>query len=434
MLSVLGWTLIHATWEGGATAVLLALVLWLGRRASATTRYVVSLASLMAAAVLPVMTTFATHGTQQVTRAVAIAPPQSVTGSGISSNERSAPGPVSWTTTPRVAGVRTLRDRVNAALPWLDLAWLVGVLLLSIRVIGGVTRVRKLELRARLAGERLREIAQGLADRLGVRAALRVLESADVDAPMVIGWIRPAVVVPVGLLTGFAPAHLEMVIAHELAHIRRYDTLVNLAQTIVETLLFYHPAIWWISARVREEREHCCDDLALAVTGSDRSAYGAMLLQLEESRVEFALTAAATDGSLMKRVKRIVLDTPTRAELGATWIAGASTMLLALGLVVPQRGLAVAPHVNASVPAVMRAQRAASDPARAHEASASPIPVVHSQRRDTMTSRPSRIIAAGVAALAVATAPLRHRHRRTFPGGGRWLQIPPGETPISSPG
>lgn len=419
MLSSLGWTLIHATWESGAIAVLLALVLWLGRRASATTRYAISLVALMTAAVLPVMTTLATRAAQHASPPALIAREQPLVAPQVSSRDHSEPAMAFLARPSHVAVDRTVRARIDAALPWLDFAWLAGVLLLSVRMIGGVARVRKLESHTRFAGGRVRDIAQRLADRLGVRSALRVLESTAVDVPMVIGWVRPAVVVPVGLLTGFSPAQLEMVIAHELSHIRRYDTLVNFAQTIVETLLFYHPAIWWISTRVREEREHCCDDLALAATGSDRSAYGSMLLQLEESRVQFALTAAATDGSLLRRVKRIVLETPPGAEIGATWVAGATTMLLALGLVVPNQELVVARSMNA--PVVARGSHAAADSARARDASVSSIPAVHPPRRDTMTSRPSRVLAAGAAALALATAPLPAQAPPNV--SGRWTLV-----------
>ena len=421
MLSALGWTLIHATWEAGALAVLLALALWIGRRASATTRYAMSLIALMTAAVLPVMTTLATRHASDVSPSISIALPQSAPAARTAASERVGPVRVSRPAAAQAAVVATFGDRVNAALPWLDLAWLVGVLLLSVRIAGGVVRIRRLESHARVAGERVRAVPQCLAQRVGIRAAFRVLESNAVDVPMVIGWVRPAVVVPVGLLTGFAPAHLEMVIAHELAHIRRHDTLVNLAQTIVETLLFYHPAIWWLSARVREEREHCCDDLALAVTGSDRSAYGAMLLQLEESRVEFALTAAATDGSLLRRVKRIVLATPPRAEFGATWVAGATMMLLALALVAPSRELIAARHVNAPVAARPSGpSRPALDSAPTRHTEVPSISAVHSRRRDTVMRHPTRILATAATAVTVAAANLS---AQTPNISGRWTLV-----------
>ena len=93
--------------------------------------------------------------------------------------------------------------------------------------------------------------------------SVRLLESARVSVPIVVGWIKPTLLVPAAVLGGLAPSELEAVLAHELAHIRRHDYLVNLLQSAVETLLFYHPGVWWVSHVVRVEREHCCDDLAV---------------------------------------------------------------------------------------------------------------------------------------------------------------------------
>ena len=100
--------------------------------------------------------------------------------------------------------------------------------------------------------------------------------------PTVIGWLKPVVLLPASALAGLTPRQLEAILAHELAHIRRHDYLVNLLQTLVETLLFYHPAVWWLSRRIRVERENCCDDLAVSLCG-DPVAYAAALADLEGS-------------------------------------------------------------------------------------------------------------------------------------------------------
>src|SRR5438034_11106483 len=105
------------------------------------------------------------------------------------------------------------------------------------------------------------EALERLAARLRVSRPVRVLESAIVQVPAVLGWVRPVILLPASALTGLTPLQLDALLAHELAHVRRYDYLVNLIQSVIETLLFYHPAVWWISGRMRQEREHCCDDL-----------------------------------------------------------------------------------------------------------------------------------------------------------------------------
>jgi HEAT repeat protein len=133
-----------------------------------------------------------------------------------------------------------------------------------------------------------------------------LLESALVRVPTVIGWLRPFILLPVGALTGLTTRQLEAIIAHELAHIRRHDYLINLLQAVVETLLFYHPAVWWVSRRIRQEREHCCDDLAVAVCG-DPLIYARALLEMEQLRAAGPqLAMAANGGLLMNRIQRLV--------------------------------------------------------------------------------------------------------------------------------
>ena len=146
-----------------------------------------------------------------------------------------------------------------------------------------------------------------------------------------LGWVRPVILLPASALTGLTPLQLEALLAHELAHVRRYDYLVNLVQSVIETLLFYHPAVWWISARVRDEREHCCDDLAVAVCG-DPHFYASALLGMERLRVTTpTLALSAAGGSLMGRVRRLVAPPPL--EIFPRWTAGvlAASLVLAAG-------------------------------------------------------------------------------------------------------
>src|SRR5580693_5112634 len=139
----------------------------------------------------------------------------------------------------------------------------------------------------------------------------RWLVSALVQAPVVVGWLKPVVLVPVGALAGLPPEQIEALLAHELAHIRRHDYLVNILQSIAEALLFYHPAVWWISNHIRNERELCCDDVAVAISG-DAFIYARALVDLEQYRPAHLNPAlAANGGSLRERIGRL-LGQPTR--------------------------------------------------------------------------------------------------------------------------
>src|SRR6185295_2411884 len=126
-----------------------------------------------------------------------------------------------------------------------------------------------------------------------------------VQAPTVVGWLRPVVLVPVGALAGLPADQVEALLLHELAHIRRHDYLVNILQNVAESLLFYHPAVWWISGHIRAERELCCDDMAVFVCG-DSLSYARALAQLESFRPAQVSALAANGGSLADRIARLL--------------------------------------------------------------------------------------------------------------------------------
>jgi len=189
-------------------------------------------------------------------------------------------------------------SRVSAwaepAMPYAVAVWLAGVLACSMWHVGGWLKVQRLrrvgQPLADGPNERQWQVGAGrLADALGIHRTVRLLKLAgaaasDLAGPVVVGVLRPAVMIPAAIVTGLAPNQVEAILAHELAHIRRHDYLVNLLQTLAETLLFYHPAMWWASARIRAERENCCDDLAASAVGDGRT-YAAALAALAEVAV-----------------------------------------------------------------------------------------------------------------------------------------------------
>jgi beta-lactamase regulating signal transducer with metallopeptidase domain len=221
-------------------------------------------------------------------------------------------------------------------LPWLVGAWAIGVFGFSLRLLGGWLWIRWLVRRgSRPVEERWVESLKRLQHRLQIGRPVRLLESARLQVPLAVGWLRPVILLPVTALTGLPSDQLEAILAHELAHIRRYDYVVNLAQSVVETLLFYHPAAWWISARIRAEREHCCDDWAVEVCG-DRLIYARALAALEVRRsTGWLLAPSARDGSLLFRIRRL-LGASSPVERPASGLAGtlvlATVALLVVGL------------------------------------------------------------------------------------------------------
>jgi beta-lactamase regulating signal transducer with metallopeptidase domain len=231
-------------------------------------------------------------------------------------------------------GIATLRQAASAAEPWLVVVWLAGVVLLSLRLAMGWGAIEQLRHRwTSPAPGAVAESLRDIAGRLKLSRPVRVVTSAAVRVPTALGLFRPVILMPLASLSGFSPREIEAMLAHELAHIRRHDYLVNLMQSLAETLLFYHPAVWWIGRTVRAERENCCDDLAVAATGSARH-YARALLHLEEVRsapVQFAL--AADGASLSRRIVRLLSDREDhfRAPRVGACLLGAAALLILLG-------------------------------------------------------------------------------------------------------
>ena len=298
---VIGWTLIHFVWQGGLLAVAVAAGLRLCRRRSSEARYAVACIGLTAMLAAPAVTAAvllegsAPHPAEnsavaRVTGDVPVMAPQAMGGVRPSAN-----------------GAPDIRTTLDAWLPYLVWAWLAGVTFLLARFAGGSWRVHRLRAASRAEPTSPWQAAgEQIAKRLRLVIPFRVVESALVDTPSVIGFMRPLVLLPIAVLSSLSPGQVEAVLAHELAHIRRRDYAVNLLQTVAETLLFFHPAIWWVSSRIREAREYCCDDVAVEVCGAP-AAYAAALAELAAWRTgDVALSVAATDGPLLARVRRLL--------------------------------------------------------------------------------------------------------------------------------
>ncbi len=222
---------------------------------------------------------------------------------------------------------------------------------------------------------------------MGLTRFIQYCESFQLDAPSVIGWIRPIVLLPVSALTGLTDAQLAAVIAHELAHIRRYDAFVNLFQISVESLLFYHPAVWWLSKRIRAERENCCDDAAIAVCGSPLE-YARALTLMEEWRATPALAMAANRAPLADRIRRL-LGVPAHSSslraanltvgvlcLSVALVAGNAFLGLARATVsAAPRGVSqAAAAADRDLVIVVRGEKPAPEPKPAPLASPDPVP------------------------------------------------------------
>lgn len=229
--------------------------------------------------------------------------------------------------------------------PRIAMIWMAGAAGVYLYRFAGWVAVQRLRHRAIcIAPVEWRERLADLAQKIDLRGRVTLLESALAETPLVIGWLRPAILIPAGLLAGLPAAQAEAILLHELAHIARRDYLVNLLQAAVEGLLFYHPAVWWVSHVIRRERELCCDDRVIAIVG-DATAYAQALAALEQHRYQLAL--ASTGGPLMYRIHRLLGRPASRfASLGPALIAlvAGTVMLLAHPQQPPQESQPVLPE------------------------------------------------------------------------------------------
>ncbi|HJT87838.1 MAG TPA: GWxTD domain-containing protein, partial [Bryobacteraceae bacterium] len=241
--------------------------------------------------------------------------------------------PFAWSSLPPEGGLSGRYPLEMAdVLPWLVPLWAAGVLLFYLRQAAHWAAAHGLRRRGvRPAPEHWQERLQVLARRLGVGRRTALLESWLAEVPAVVGHLRPVILVPAGLLTGLPPGQMESILLHELAHIRRYDYLVNALGAAVQGLFFYHPLVWWISGVMHAERENCCDDLAAAASG-DRYEYARALAALEEGRQREA-ALAATGGSLANRIRRLLTGRQgPRCEWTPLFSAGILMVALAMGV------------------------------------------------------------------------------------------------------
>jgi ankyrin repeat protein/beta-lactamase regulating signal transducer with metallopeptidase domain len=316
VLERIGWVLIHSLWQ----EILLGAIAWLGclllKSSSASIRYNFLCGCLLACGFVPVLTWFWLDGldSEQRTNLVPFSPQnaESVWTKTVNAREPSALAffyraiPV-----PALNYVRLhclLQQWLRAA----AVSWAIFVLFFFSRTFCDYRELLRLTSSARAIPKRQkakrRYVAQlaTLTRRMGIKRTVSLMESARIDVPSVVGWFKPIVLVPVALLGSMPPDQIEAILAHELAHVRRCDYFINLLQIVIETLLFYHFAVRWISRVIREERENCCDDIAIAVAGNKEVYVSALAAIAERSLSPEAFVMAADGGSLIKRVRRVL--------------------------------------------------------------------------------------------------------------------------------
>lgn len=307
----LGWTLLHSLWQIAFVALILFVALRVLREFSANSRYLASIFALIFSLILPI-TTFvylSTDAKTEINPTNQPLPNLNIEPSFQSVNPQNLPKeiPISPVNSPNNIAVTSSSPNIPF-LPILVGFWLIGVMLFSIRLAGGVWAVHLYKTRKVSAVEtHWQEKFDELCASLQIRQKVKFLQSQMIEMPVVIGWLKPVVLVPASAFLQISPKELETILIHELTHIKRNDYLINFVQSLVEILFFFHPCVWWISAQIRTEREFAVDEIVSQMLETERFVYATALANLEDSRASAPTLAMAADGgNLMKRIEKIL--------------------------------------------------------------------------------------------------------------------------------
>ena len=315
--ALIAHVLIQFLWQGALLALVLAVALRLTQSRSAALRHALACGTLGLMLAAPVLT-------------LLLAWPQPSTHSGADLFSVATP-------TTTADGSHSLAPSLELSwMPWITWLWLAGVVTLALRWLGGWWQLNRLITRhSQPASVDWQRRLEALIASLAWHGVVRLRESSHVTGPLVVGGWRPVILLPLGLLTGLPTVQIEAILLHELAHLRGRDFMINGLQRVAETILFYHPAVWWVSDQIRREREFRCDDLVVTVQGEGRSLAEA-LLTLAERQADLPPFALAADGgSLPHRIRRLLgasgSDSPTPGfrKWRLSLLAG---LLLALGV------------------------------------------------------------------------------------------------------
>ena len=318
-MDILGWTLLHSLWQGLIIGLLLLYIRRIFPSASASVKYAISTGSLLVILLAAAGTFF-------------FLLPDSITVKNEKTTMDWAALPSdAWSIDP-AAGLLALNQWVNDHLPALVNGWLIGILFFGFRLVVTWSHTVRLRIGAQpVVGfweNKLRELGCDL----GISRAILLAESKWVDAPVLLGYLKPIILLPVGMISGLSPDQVETVLLHELAHIRRHDFAINFIQSVIEVIFFFNPMVWIISSQIRTDREQCCDDLVVNI--KNPLTYAQALHHLAEAQTlgtALSLGVAGTENKLLQRIKRIMKTSERKEEKRGKVIPAVLVMMALTG-------------------------------------------------------------------------------------------------------
>jgi beta-lactamase regulating signal transducer with metallopeptidase domain len=305
MIYALGWTVIHSLWQASLIALFMSFLLKKYQNHSSVLRYRLAALSLFTVLVSSLATFIIYYdmgGSQFIVEATGVS---AMSGAGSNMATHSFLG-----------GLSNFFEENLGLIVW---TWMLGCLLFLLKLLGGLIYVKRLvNSSAPLENISVIERFNSLVKKLRFRKGISLLESARVQTPMMLGHIKPVILFPIGLINKLEIEEVEAILAHEISHVYRNDYLINIIQSLVEVLFYYHPAVWWISANIKSERENCCDDLALQICGN-KIKYASALIKLKEIEISsipsLAIPFSSNNENLFNRIKRIFDQPQNKSNL-----------------------------------------------------------------------------------------------------------------------
>ena len=299
LIRAFGWTLLHSFWQAFLVFACLRIVLKMWPMAAAAIKYHLSLLSLAGIAGWFMTTFFSQLSVAREARAIR----------NISMSWDPVTVAAATEQLPRQSGLQTAIPGMEVYFPFLVAIYIIGVTIMTIKLCFDLAQLRQIRRQGLSSmGMPWDEHLAKLAGHMGVTRKVQLFISQHLQVPVMIGFLRPVILLPAAMVNNLSPDQLEAILLHELAHIKRNDYLLNIFQSIVETILFFNPFVWWISKNIRLEREHCCDDLVIAGTVQPLH-YAKALVALEEYRLTanpMAMAVADDKHHLFHRIKRIM--------------------------------------------------------------------------------------------------------------------------------
>ena len=335
----LGWTVVHSLWQATVVALVSGVLMILLREKTAKMRYFLSnlaLFTVLAASI----TTFCIYYdfTKDAGQVVFIPEVDNAVDAQLAAfNTPNIPISQYQNISIPPLSMAGLKAYFNRHIYLIVTIWVLGVALFMLRLLGSISYIYYLKSRLNFpVDEYWQELLDGLKNRVGVKRGIELLESAMVRSPIVIGHLKPVILFPIGAINRLNPNEVEAILAHELAHILRNDYVFNIIQSVIEALFYFHPAVWWISAQIRNERENCCDDMAIQLCGNSMT-YAKSLVSVQEMayyspQMAMAFAGKSNKNQLILRIQRVLNQPQTKSNVREKLIATSFLLLLMLTL------------------------------------------------------------------------------------------------------